>query len=268
MSIDVAPKLSRKFLDRSKWASLKADVKTQTMNNNSEWITDGGESLFAMIQSAVEAAPVLVPVAQGVAVGADGVAVSVPVQTARQKALAAKAANVRTKVSTNLDDFSNEELKKALATAKGGSIRLRMNVERARYLQSSFGAAWNSVEAMSADSPEDLKDMQNTALSTYLRTKSIQYINMIRDACTHAMKDRTRDSEALRMIVSKTEYNDLLEVDWVKCLEELWTNPVVRLWVEMLNRFEGISDAININFTKEFGDFTKEFGGVETSCRR
>ena len=105
------------------------------MNNNSEWITDGGQSLFTMIQSAVEAAPALLPVVQGVAVGADGVAIlAVPVQTAQQKALAAKAVPVRTKVSTNLVDFAEDELRKALAKAKGGRIWVRMNVERARYL--------------------------------------------------------------------------------------------------------------------------------------
>ena len=62
-----------------------------------------------MIQLAVEAAPVIVPVVQGVAVSADGVALPVATTlTARQKALAAKATVTRAKVSTNLDDFEDD----------------------------------------------------------------------------------------------------------------------------------------------------------------
>ena len=255
MSMDIAPKLSKKFFDRLKWASLKTDVRTQMMNHNMEWITDGGQSLFTMIQNAVEAALVIVPVVQGVAIGPDGIALqTAPVLTAWQKALAAKATTSRTKVSTNIDDFTEIQMRAALASAKGGSIKVSMNVERARYLQALFRAAWNSATDMGVDDDTELKDMHNAAHSTYIRTKSIQFINVIRDACTHSLKDRTRDSEALRTIVNKTEYNDLTDIDWVKCLDETWTNPAVRLWLEMLNRFEGISDAININFTKEFGE--------------
>ena len=94
-----------------------------------------------MIQTVVEAAPIIVPVVQGVALDVNGVAIPNPPLTARQKSLAAKAAPSRSKVSTNLDDFDVSELKKALASAKGGSIKVHMAVERARYLQSSFGSA-------------------------------------------------------------------------------------------------------------------------------
>ena len=182
MSIIGAPKLSRKFSDRAKWAILKADTRTATMNHNTEWITDTGDSLFSMIQSAVEAAPIVVPVVQGVAVGADGVAAgSVPL-TAQQKSMAASATKTlptRSKISTNLDDYDVAELRKDLTTAKGGSIKVRMNVERAKYLQASFGLQWNSAADMGVESAEDLRDMQNAALSTYLHTKSIQFIEMI-----------------------------------------------------------------------------------------
>jgi hypothetical protein len=83
MSMDVAPKLSKKFLDRAKWAALKADIRTTAMNHAMEVITDGGQSLFAMIQTAVESAPLIVPVVQGVALDANGVAMpNVPVLTA------------------------------------------------------------------------------------------------------------------------------------------------------------------------------------------
>lgn len=242
LSMDSAPKLSKKFFDRAKWAVLKADAKTATMNHLMEWITDGGQALFTMIQNAVEAAPVISPVAQGIAVviGADGLVIPavVPPLTARQKSLAAAAAKKpppRAKVSTNIDDYEEDELRQALATAKGGSIKVRMNVERAKFLQATFGAAWNSATDMGVNDNADLKDMHNSALSTHLRTKSVQFISMIRDGCNHALKDRTRDSEALRTIVCKAEYNNLTELDWVAMLDLIWTNPAVRLWLEILN---------------------------------
>ena len=141
--------------------------------------------------------------------------------------MAAKATTSRAQVSTNIDDFDESQMRAALATAKGGSIKVRMNVKRARYLQASFGAAWNSATDMGVENDTDLKDMHSAALSTYVRTKSIQFINMIRDGCTHLLKEHTRNSEALRTIVNKSEYNDLTEVDWVKCLDETWTNPAV-----------------------------------------
>ena len=56
------------------------------------------------------------------------------------------------------------------------------------------------------------------------------------------------------MIVCKVEYNDFSETDWVLSLEQTWLNTAVHLWVEILNQFEGINDAINVNFTKEFGE--------------
>ena len=96
-----------------------------------EWITDGGQALFAMIQLAVEAAPIVVPVVQGVAIGADGVALPAQPLTARQKAVAAKHTTSRVKVSNNLDDYPEDEMKKALGNAKGCSIKIRMSVERA-----------------------------------------------------------------------------------------------------------------------------------------
>ena len=79
-----------------------------------------------------------------------------------------------------------------------------------------------------------LTEMHNTALSTHIRTKTVQFINMIRDCCAHSIKDSTRDSEALRTIVKKTEYNNLSEVNWIKILEDTWLNPAVRLWVDIL----------------------------------
>ena len=103
---------------------------------------------------------------------------------------------------------------------------------------------------LGVDLNEDLKDMHKAALSTYIRTKSIQFIDMIRECCMHAQKDCSRDSEALQTIVCKTEFNNFSETDWVLSLDQTWLNPAVLLWVEMLNCFEGISNTINVNFTK------------------
>ena len=79
MSMDFAPKLSKKFYDRAEWAILMTDARTAMMNHNMEWITDGGQALFSMIQTVVESALIIVPVVQGVAIRADGVAAGQPV---------------------------------------------------------------------------------------------------------------------------------------------------------------------------------------------
>ena len=167
MSMDIAPKLSKKFYDRAKWAVLKTDARTTMMNHNMEWITDGGQALFAMIQTVVESTQIIVTVVQGVAIRADGVTAGQPVLTAQQKVMAATAAKTlptRTKASTNLEDYDDSELRKALAMAKGGSIKIRMNVKQAKYLQAIFGAAWNSCADMGVDDDADLKDMHASAL--------------------------------------------------------------------------------------------------------
>lgn len=136
-------------------------------------------------------------------------------------------------------------MKKALITAKGGSIKVRMNVERAWYLQSSFGTAWNSATDRGVDCDDKLKAIHKVALSTYIRTKSIQFINMIRGCCLDEQKDCTWDSEALLTIICKVEYNDFSDTDWGLSIKQTWLNPAVCMWVEMLNLFEGINDAIN-----------------------
>ena len=120
MSIDVAPKLTKRFFDRAKWAAFKADVKMITMNCAMEWISDSGECLFAMIQEAVEAAPVIAPVVQGVILNPDGTAKARPALTVKQKNLAAAAAKKplpRARISTNIDNYEEVELRKALVVA-------------------------------------------------------------------------------------------------------------------------------------------------------
>ena len=84
-----------------------------------------------------------------------------------------------------------------------------MNVERAKYQQSVFGPAWNSKDDMDAADGTELKEMHNLVMSTHLQTKSIQFINLIRECCMHAVKDHTLDLEVLRTIVCKSEYNNL-----------------------------------------------------------
>ena len=122
-----APRLSNKFYYRAKWATLKTDTKATVMNYHMEWIADGGQVLFSMIQMAVEAAPIVVPVVQGVAIGPDGIATGTVLLTAQQKMIAATAAKAipsRAKISTDLLDYAETELRKALAGAKGGSIKV------------------------------------------------------------------------------------------------------------------------------------------------
>ena len=185
-----------------------------------------------MIQTAVETAPAAPIVVQGLALDASGNAIPAPPLTVRQKSMAvqqAKNGPVRTKVSTNLDDYEEVDIKQALKDSRGGSIQVRMNVERARYLAITFGASWNSEFDMGATSKDDLTDMHRQALSQHIRTKSLQFISMIKNSCAHSAKDRTRDSEQLRLITCKSEYNNHSDLGWVALLDSVWLHPAVRL---------------------------------------
>jgi hypothetical protein len=76
-----------------------------------------------------------------------------------------KTGTTMLKVSSNLDDYSDAEKKEAMKTANGGSITVRMQVERAQSLQSILGKGWNSKVDMGVDTDEELKDMHALALS-------------------------------------------------------------------------------------------------------
>ena len=219
------PKLAHKFYDSKKWAKMNTDVRTIARASHMDWMVDCARSFFSMMQKAVEAAPVVAEIPAGIEVDAATGIAKAPATPSRAETRA-KAVNkakptVRTKVSTNLDDYEEDELKKAMVEASGGDIAIRL-VEHARYLQSTFGSGWNSKSEMGIDSKEGLIAMQNSALSQNLRTLTYQFISMIRDACTHAQKERTRCSEALRQILYKPEYQDSLELDWVILLLEQW----------------------------------------------
>ena len=113
---------------------------------------------------------------------------------------------------------------------------------------------------MGVDSNDELKEMHQRTLSQAYHSMNTQFILMIRDACTSDARQKSRDSEALRRILFAPDIQLSIDTNvftGVSLPIDPWDILPVRMWFEIIQRFEGIVDAININFVKEFGDLIK-----------
>ena len=82
-------------------------------------------------------------------------------------------------------------MKTVMEKASRGDISIHLQVEHARFLQLTVGSGWNSKLEMGVDSKEGLIAKQNSAVSQNLHGKTYQFICMIHNAYTHALKDST-----------------------------------------------------------------------------
>ena len=132
---------------------------------------------------------------------------------------------------------------------------IRLQVERARSLQSVLGKGWNSESDMGASGPDALKKMQDLALAQALHQKSRSYILMMRGAVDHSSKNKTPDSEKLLRILTTQEVQKAVDTNMFTGNLPIhpWDIPAVRMWYAAIRQFEGIVDAINIGFVKELG---------------
>mmetsp|Transcript_31518 Transcript_31518/g.49342 ORF Transcript_31518/g.49342 Transcript_31518/m.49342 type:complete len:408 (+) Transcript_31518:158-1381(+) len=144
--------------------------------------------------------------------------------------------------------FHPDFFKETMESGTQGNINLKFNKHRIVALTQLMGKSWSDPQALGVATAEGLAELQQQTLLDDMQGFVQSFIKAMRTSLVP--ENPTADQQYWTTVLYTAELNRIVQgrdvhLDW---LSEPWTNPAVKLWVEMLSTFEASGEAAGADF--------------------